>query len=175
MKKIIINDSNLVDEDIDYSVIRVKALVVNDQGKMILAHNNGTFQFPGGHLEEGEDLKIALEREVQEETGIKSMNIRDCFLQIVTYDDNYFDSGKHVISKIYYYKIETNEEPDFNNTTYDEIESSSPFNLYYLDDYKLTDFIKRKLKTNDIHEQIAREMLLVADAYNYIYKGEDVI
>ena len=31
------------------------------------------------------------------------------------------------------------------------------------------------VKTKEIHEQIAREMLLAADAYNYIYKGEDVI
>lgn len=175
MKRIIINDKQLEDTDIDYSVIRVKALVVNDEGKMILAHNNGTFQFPGGHLEEGEDLKVALKREVEEETGISNMNVRDCFLQIVTYDDNYFDSGKHVINKIYYYKIETNDKPDFNNTSYDEIESSSPFNLYYLDDHKLTDFINKKLKTKDIDEKIAREMLLVADAYNYIYKGDDVI
>ena len=60
MKKIIINDSKLDDNDIDYSVIRVKALVVNDEGKLILAHNNGTFQFPGGHLEEDEDLKLKL-------------------------------------------------------------------------------------------------------------------
>lgn len=175
MKKIVINDSNLEDKDIDYSVIRVKALVVNDEGKLILAHNNGTFQFPGGHLEEDEDLKDALIREVKEETGINNMKVRDSFLQIVTYDDNYFDSGKHVINKIYYYKIETNDKPDFNNTSYDEIESSTPFNLYYLDDYKLTDFINKKLETKEIDEKIAREMLLVAEAYNYIYKGEDVI
>ncbi|MBQ6539395.1 MAG: NUDIX hydrolase [Bacilli bacterium] len=175
MKKIIINDSNLEDKDIDYSVIRVKALVVNEEGKLILAHNNGTFQFPGGHLEEDENLKDALIREVKEETGINNMGVRDCFLEIVTYDDNYFDSGKHVINKIYYYKIETKDKPDLNNTSYDEIESSTPFNLYYLDDYKLIDFINKKLETKEIDEKIAREMLLVAEAYNYIYKEEDVI
>ena len=175
MKKIIINDSKLDDNDIDYSVVRVKAFVVNDEGKIILAHNNGTFQFPGGHIEEGEDLKDTVEREVKEETGISNMNIRNSFLQIVTYDDNYFDSGKHVINKIYYYKIETKDKPDYNNTSYDELESSSPFNLYYVDIIKLEEFIKRKLESKDIDEKIAREMLLATEVYNYIYKGEDVI
>lgn len=175
MKKIIINDSNLEDKDIDYSVIRVKALVVNDEGKLILAHNNGTFQFPGGHLEEDEDLKEALIREVKEETGISNMNVRDCFLQIVTYDDNYFDSGKHVINKIYYYKIDTTDKPDLKNTSYDEIESSSPFNLYYLDVDKMKEFIKRKQESNDLDSKIAREMLLATEAFNYTYRGEDVI
>ena len=103
MRKIIINDSNLKENDIDYSVIRVKALIINDEDKIILAHNNGTFQFPGGHLEEGEELKDAVIREIREETGINDMILDDPFLQIVTYDDNYFNSGKHVINKIYYY------------------------------------------------------------------------
>ncbi len=175
MKKVIINDMNLKESEIDYSVIRVKALIINDEDKIILAHNNGTFQFPGGHLEEEEELKDALIREVREETGINNMVVDEPFLQIVTYDDNYFDSGKHVINKIYYYKIDTTDKPDFKNTSYDEIESSSPFNLYYLDVSKMKEFIKRKQESNDLDSKIAREMLLATEAFNYTYRGEDVI
>ena len=87
MKRIIINDKNLEDNDIDYSVIRVKALVVNDEGKMILAHNNGTFQFPGGHLENGETLKEGLKRELFEEIGFNSE-----FEPIITH---YYDEVKN--------------------------------------------------------------------------------
>ena len=51
MKKIIINDHNLTDEDMEQVVVRVKGMIINSKGKILLAHNNNTYQFPGGHLE----------------------------------------------------------------------------------------------------------------------------
>ena len=58
MREIIINDDNLTDDDISEVVVRVKGLMINSKGKILLAHNNNTYQFPGGHLEEGEDLSL---------------------------------------------------------------------------------------------------------------------
>ncbi|CAN5193504.1 NUDIX hydrolase [soil metagenome] len=45
-------------------------------GKRINAHGQGTWAFPGGHLEFGETLAECAAREVDEETGIKIANIR---------------------------------------------------------------------------------------------------
>ena len=49
MKTIIFNDNNLTDNDIEMRVVRVKGLMFNSSGKILLAHNNNTYQFPGGH------------------------------------------------------------------------------------------------------------------------------
>ena len=47
MKKIIINDSNLEDNEIDYSVIRVKALLINSKNEILLGYSHNDYQFPG--------------------------------------------------------------------------------------------------------------------------------
>ncbi len=52
MKKIIINDDHLKDTDVEMRVIRVKGFILNSKNKILLAHNNNTYQFPGGHVED---------------------------------------------------------------------------------------------------------------------------
>jgi len=57
-------------------------------GRRINAHGDGTWNFPGGHLEFGESLEECAVREVEEETGIKISNIKkgpytnDLFLDV---------------------------------------------------------------------------------------------
>lgn len=45
-------------------------------GKRLNAHGQGTWAFPGGHLEFGETIIECALREVSEETGLKITNIR---------------------------------------------------------------------------------------------------
>lgn len=45
-------------------------------GKRKNVHGNGTWQFPGGHLEFKESWEECAAREVREETGITIKNIR---------------------------------------------------------------------------------------------------
>ncbi len=45
-------------------------------GKRRNAHGEGSWCFPGGHLEYGETFESCAKREVQEETGLKISNIR---------------------------------------------------------------------------------------------------
>lgn len=172
MKTIIINDHNIQDNEIDYSVTRVKGIILNAENNIIVEHNNNTFQLPGGHVEE-EDLKAALKREILEECGIENIEIYDPFLEIITYDKDYFGSNKKVINKIYYFTAYTEEEPDFNKTTYDLLELESPFYLYYVNIDNIKDFIEKETKRGNLNEAIAREMLLAFDAYDFIYNDND--
>ncbi len=60
--------------------IGVGVCVIKDgkilMGKRLNAHGQGTWAFPGGHLEFGETMSECATREVQEETGLKISNIR---------------------------------------------------------------------------------------------------
>jgi mutator protein MutT len=61
---------------IDYIGVGVGAVIVNAQGKVFLAkrgkearNESGKWEFPGGAVEFGETLELALVREVREEYG----------------------------------------------------------------------------------------------------------
>lgn len=171
MREIVINDSGLNKDEIDLEVIRVKALIVNSSGKILMAFNNNTFQFPGGHLEDGESKEECIRREVMEETGIIIEESLEPFLVITTYDDNYFDTNKRVLNSIYYYRIISDEVPNLDNTHYDELELKSDFDLYYVDFSNIGSFIKKEMENGKVDKKIGREMLYVADIYNEIYGG----
>ena len=170
MKEFIINDDNLTEEDIEMKVIRVKALILNSKGNILLAFNNNTYQFPGGHKDDNEDIDECIIREVKEEVGI-DVTVDEPFLSIETYDGNYFNTGKKVLNTIYYYRIITDEEPNFSNTKYDELELKTDFNLFYVDFANLENFLISKIDSNEIDPKIAREMLHVVKEYKNIYGG----
>jgi 8-oxo-dGTP pyrophosphatase MutT (NUDIX family) len=169
MKEIVINDNHLLDSDIESEVIRVKGLIINSHGKILLAHNNNTFQFPGGHLDEGEDMGECITREIVEETGIHVILKEEPFLCIKTYDNDYFGTGKKVLNSIYYYRFFTDELPNFEETHYDEFELATEFDLFYIPFVDLKNFLQKCIEDEKIDPNIGREMIHVVDIYNEVY------
>lgn len=169
MKRIFINDNFLTNDDMESEVIRVKALLVNSKGELLLAHNNNTYQLIGGHKEDDETLENTLLREIKEETGIGIANCDGPFIQITTYDNNYFNTGKKVCSKIYYYRIVTDEIPNILETHYDELESATDFNLFYVKMDDMKDFLHKSMNEGTIDKSIGKEMLLVDREYKRLF------
>lgn len=171
LRQIVINDKYIKEEDIDKVVVRVKAFVVNSRGKVLLAHNNNTYQFPGGHLDEGEDINRCIEREIKEETGIELNVLDEPFLNIVGYYDEYFGTECKVKCSNYYFRVVTDEVPDYSKTHYDELEIKTEFNLYYISLSGLGEFLENCIKDNSINEKIAKEMLLAYNEYKEEFGG----
>lgn len=171
IKEIIINDHNLMDDDIQEKVVRTKGLLLTSNGKILLAHNNNTYQFPGGHVDEGEDMDSCIIREIKEETGIDIKEKSEPFLCIKTYDDNYFGTGRKVLSSIYYYWFFTDDKPNFAETHYDELELATEFNLFYLNFADLGNFLKECIEDGTIDAQIGREMLYAFQVSHDLYGG----
>ena len=169
MKEIVINDNSLDRKDIDMEVIRVKALIINSKGKLLLAHNNDTYQLPGGHIEDGEDIEECIRREVMEECGIELDVGESPFLSITTYDNNYFNTGKKVLNTVYYFRYITDDTPNFNKTHYDELELETDFNLFYIDFSTLDIFLNKEMNNGNIDKNIAREMLHVFEVYKDMF------
>ncbi|OAA55241.1 nudix domain containing protein [Niveomyces insectorum RCEF 264] len=79
--------------------VGVAAIVKSRDGKLIIgrrqgAHGAGTWQFPGGHLEFGEDVEECARRETLEETGLA---VRTLGLMGVT-NDKFVAENKHYIT-----------------------------------------------------------------------------
>ncbi|MBQ6497250.1 MAG: NUDIX hydrolase [Bacilli bacterium] len=173
MKEIIINDKNLTENDMESEVIRVKGLILNSNGKILIAHNNNTYQFPGGHVDGDESINECIVREIKEETGINLKVTEDPFMSIVTYNQNYFGTGKKVLSKIYYYRFFTDEEPNLEETEYDELELATDFNLFYVNFEDFDSFLEKNIESGELDENIGREMLYVFSEYNNIFGGAE--
>lgn len=52
-------------------------VVSNRRGDALLIRRNGLWDLPKGHQEEGEDIRVTALREVEEETGIHNLELRD--------------------------------------------------------------------------------------------------
>jgi 8-oxo-dGTP pyrophosphatase MutT (NUDIX family) len=144
-------------------------MLINSNNEILLAHNNGTYQFPGGHKEDDEEMDTTLIREVKEETGIDVSLDMGPFMQIVTYDSDYFGTGRKMCSKIYYYVIHTDDVPNYDETNYDELELQTEFNLFYTDVKGLDRFLDDAVSEGMLDPNICKEMQLVIREYNRIY------
>lgn len=173
MKRIIFNDKNMREEDVSFEAVRVKGIVINSNNDVLIAHNNNTYQFIGGHVEKDEDITEALTREMNEETGISDFEINGPFMLIENYTDNYINIEDNVHSKIYYYRLLTDSKPNMELTSYDILEKQTDFKLFYVNLYSLKDFLNDALEKNMIEEIICKEMLLVIDEFIRIYGGDN--
>lgn len=170
MKRIIINEENIDINKIDETVIRVKALMINEKEELLVVHNNYTYQFPGGHWREEESLEESLSREIKEETGI-SINIEPGpFMVIEEYYSNYLGTGNTRCNKMYYYIVHSNEGPKVEEMSLSELEQKTDFNLFYIPIKDMEVFLQESIKNNSIEEVIGKEMLTVMKEYQEKYR-----
>ena len=169
MKEVIYNYDNLKDEDIDETVIRIKGLLINSNNEIMLGYSHKTYQFPGGHLEEGETKEEGLLREIKEETGIELKDIvLKPFEKITHYSKNYRETGKNRQNIIYYYIIKTDAKEDMDNTSFDEWEKEGNYVVKTIPLDQVEQVLIDSIKDNPINEVIVEEMLDVLKEYKKI-------
>lgn len=82
-------------------------LVSNRRGDFLLINRNGLWDLPKGHHEQGEDIRMTALREVQEETGVDKLILRDL---ICITDHCYKRNGLWHLKHTYWYDM-LYEEP----------------------------------------------------------------
>ena len=89
----------------------MKILVINSKEEILLGYSHNNYQFPGGHVENGESLIQAVKREVLEETGIAlEVNNIEPFAVALGYYKDWPAEGKNRKIEIYYYEVKTDEK-----------------------------------------------------------------
>jgi 8-oxo-dGTP diphosphatase len=73
------------------------------------SHGDGTWQFPGGHLEPFEEIEACAARELEEETGLRVDTMR---LRRGPYtNDRFTDEGRHYVT-LFVVADESEGEPE---------------------------------------------------------------
>lgn len=166
MKEIIYNYDYLNESDITETVIRTKALIINND-KILIGNENGLFQFPGGHFEQNETFNECLKREILEETGIEidDDEIERPFMKVTFMNKDWPEKGKNRKAEIYYYIIKTNKMPDLTKVNYTEHEIQ---NNYQIETFKLNeviDKIKENIPNNKENKIISPDMISAIEEY----------
>ncbi len=166
MKEIIYNYDYLKDEDITETVIRMKALIINNKN-IILGNENNIYQFPGGHLEDSETFEECLKREVLEETGIEIDNneIKRPFMKVTYLNKDWPEIGKNRKAEIYYYLIETIKNPDMSKVNYTEHEKQGNFKIESIPLNESIKIIEVNIPKNEKNKVIAPDMIMAISEY----------
>lgn len=169
MKEILYNEDNLTKEEIDETVIRTKALMINSKDEILMGYCHNTYQFPGGHLDENETLEECLIREVKEEMGIDIFEEEiNLFMKLTYYTRNYRNTSKNRENIIYYYWVKTDKTPDFNNNHLDENEKDGNYEARYLKLEEVNKIIQENIIEYPLNDVIGRDNINAINEYRRI-------
>ncbi|WP_461204917.1 NUDIX hydrolase [Clostridium sp. DL1XJH146] len=121
MIKVNFYDLNTIED----SKLLFAVIMAKYQGKWVFARHKerSTWEIPGGHREENEDINVTASRELVEETGAKDFKI----------------------TPVCIYSVETEEEESFGGLFYAEVQSLEELPDYEIEEIKLFERIPEKL------------------------------
>lgn len=159
MKKILYNIDNLKEEDINRSVLKAKALIINSKDEILFAHTKDSYFLIGGRVEEGESFDETLVREIKEETGVEiKLEERKPFITIIYMNKDYPNDGINTKTLANYYLIKQDIKPNIDKIMLTEEEKSWNFELkfIYKDDVlkKLNESLKKCKNKNAVKDTI---------------------
>ena len=168
MKQIEFNEDLLTLEDIDKVTNKVRGIVINTNTNQILLVNYAElFMLPGGKVDEGETNEEALRREIVEESGIEIEEACP-FLQINSYDKNYYDRKSGTINRLtrtIFYIIETTKDIDESKKVLTESEKNKKHTISFVDSDEIESLVENNQTTNSKRKQFDREILTVISEY----------
>lgn len=135
MKKIILNEKNLVPDSSWLNFRKVRAIVLNDKNEFLVTKEGGVYIFPGGKCEKDEPEDVAVKRELKEETGIELENeTLEKVLEIEAYYDDFWDHRSMSFKPRYmlttYFLIKTNKKIDISNLNLTVEERKQGFDIF---------------------------------------------
>lgn len=173
MKILTTNTDNLKDSQMTEVVKRVKILLINSKNEVLLAHSHNDYQFPGGHIEDGETYIEAVRREIKEETGIVLSDIiKSPFALKQGYYKDWPSEGKNRKIEIYYYEIFTDEIPNLKKMKLTDNEKNGDFKLEYIPLKNVKKVLKENTKQFGDKYGIAKEMIELLDVYKQLNSPE---
>ena len=166
MKEIFHNYDNLEKEEITETVTRIKALLINNDN-ILIGYSDNVYHFPGGHLEENEEYKECLKREIKEECGIDipKNNIENPIMKATSFYRNWPYKGVNGESVIYYYVVNTKEYPDTSKINLTEEEREGNFEIRIIPIKDSINELKNNMEKHEENNDIEPDMIEAIKEY----------
>ena len=105
-----------------------RAIILDDEGRILICHLGGVFLLPGGSIEKGETPLEATIREIHEETGMEFNDLTP-FMELIYYQRGYPD-GDRVLTTYYYTGKSSDALQSENDLTLDEALNGFSYKFY---------------------------------------------
>jgi len=131
------------------NVVAAGGIVLNADDSLLMIYRRGKWDLPKGKLEIGEDIKSCAIREVQEETGIQTLNIQD---EVGPSFHLYKEKDEIILKITYWYLMEGLKEEELKPETGEQIleakwVSKEKLDLYLSETFaSIKDIVQRGLK-----------------------------
>jgi len=168
---ITINDEDLKMDEVEEFNSKVRAILIDSENRVLVANYGGVFLFPGGSIEEGEDVGDAVTRELHEETGTAYDKESLEFLTELNYfQRNYLKrngEASNRLIKTYYFCAEYMPIKE-SEQTLTEREQKDGFKLEMVPLSELEDRVLNNANDNPRNVYFQKEMLEIVRFYKSI-------
>ena len=157
------NQNHITKDETDKVARKVRGIILNQEGKALVAKNMGIYILPGGSIEV-ENIKQALQRELLEEAGIEQVELEDIpFLKIENYDAKHYDKvSKKPITKLtetYFYFGKTQEQVNKAKQNLTESEKKGDFSISFQNLSVIEYLVEHNQTDNPKQQTFDREIL----------------
>ncbi|PWJ50424.1 NUDIX hydrolase [Faecalicatena contorta] len=97
-------------DNVEDDLLKFAVIISRTNGHWVFCKHRerNTYEVPGGHREEGENILVTAKRELYEETGALQFNIKPvCVYSVIAEDDS---DGKETFGMLFFAEIKTFEE-----------------------------------------------------------------
>lgn len=107
-------------------------LVLTPNQNVLLIFRRGKWDLPKGKLDDGESLEVCSIREVEEETGLSNIHLKEKLL--ITYH-TYYEKDEHILKETHWYLMNVQNEQELIPQTDEDIEKCEWISFENLNTY----------------------------------------
>lgn len=164
--KILTTDISEIIQNPDEIKMKSRAIITDNEGKILIGNYGGVYLFPGGSIDTGENPNDTILRELREEAGLEFQQLEP-FAKIRYFQNSYPTREGRTIDRllITYYYIGREKDAIKHNRKLTEKEIKDGFELKYYSVEEIERMLKQNQTENPRNEYFNKEIRTVIEHY----------